>query len=232
MIMAVVTEYLAKKEDPLFGGVDSRVINLCKELAKRNEVHVFASLQSGKEGIEQYDDIIVHRVGKSRPFVQGGQFLSRMDFNKRCAKEVAKLNPDVIEASGFVSYSAGTYCRKLTSIPTMVTVHEVWQGEWARNMGLLNGAVGNLLERRNLMKPFDKYIAVSEFTKGKLVENLGIDPENVCVIRNGVDRAYYDSIDIEAKFASPTIVTICRLVSYKRVDSPHTSGQPFASEDP
>lgn len=218
MMIAVVTEYLAKEGDPLFGGVDSRVVNLCQELAKRNEVHVFASLQSGEGGEERYGDIIVHRIGRPRPFSQRGHFLSRLEFSKNCAKEISRLNPDVIEASGFVSYPAGIYCKKLTSLPTMVTVHEVWQGEWSRNMGMINGAIGNLLERKNLWGTFDRYIAVSDFTKRKLVDRLGVVPDNVSVIHNGVDKELYDSVEIDAKFDSPTITTVCRLVSYKRVN--------------
>jgi hypothetical protein len=95
MQLAIITEFLAREGDPLYGGVDSRVIHLCQELAERNEVHVFASNQGGEE-IEQYGDIVVHRVGKSRPFTQGGHFFSRLEFSKACAKAVTRLNPDVI----------------------------------------------------------------------------------------------------------------------------------------
>ena len=181
-------------------------------------MHVFASRQEGEGDIERYGDIIVHRVGPERGFAQRGHFLSRLEFSRECAREVSRLGPDVVEASGFVSYPAGIHCKRMNALPTMATVHEVWQGEWSRNMGLINGMVGSLLERRNLSGTYDRYIAVSDFTRRKLINRLGVEPEDVRVIHNGVDRDLYDSVEVDTKFEKPTIVTVCRLVSYKRVD--------------
>lgn len=217
MNIAIITEFVAKQGDGYYGGVDARAMNLSKELAKRNEVHLFTSLQPGQERLEDHGNLLVHRLGEARPFVQRGDFLSRLRFNKICEKEILDLNPDVVEGSGFVSY-AGSYRSGMVAMrPAMATVHEVWQGEWVRNMGLLNGAVGSVLERLYLKAPFDRYIAVSEFTKDKLV-GMGIDPERVCVIKNGVDRGQFERVEVDGKFSSPTVVSICRLVSYKKVD--------------
>jgi len=190
---------------------------LSRELSKRNEVHIFTSLQPGQERMESYGDIQIHRIGKARSFVQRGGILSRMEFGRECVREVAKLEPDVVEGSGFVSYLGSYRSGVMADRPKMVTVHEVWQGEWTRNMGLFNGAIGSVLEKAYLKNPFDRYIAVSEFTREKLV-GLGVDPHRISVVKNGIDRKLFDSVPAEGKFEDPTIVTICRLVSYKKID--------------
>ncbi len=218
MKIAMVTEYLAPKDKPYFGGVDARTINLATNLAKDNEVHIITTFMEGTERIEKYDDVTIHRVGKKRKFTQRGDFLQRIKFNSAVASEILKLRPDVVDASGFVSYAGSYKGAKKIKVPAVVTVHEVWQGEWVQNMGLINGLAGHFLEKHYLKYPFDEYIAVSKFTKEKLIEKIGIAKEKIAVVYNGIDLDLYESTTVDEKYANPTIVTVCRLVAYKRVD--------------
>jgi glycosyltransferase involved in cell wall biosynthesis len=123
-----------------------------------------------------------------------------------------------VDASGFVAYNGSYRGASKIGVPAIATVHEVWQGEWFHNMGIINGLIGHILEQYYLRKPFDKYIAVSDFTKRKLIDRLGIKEERIKVIYNGVDLKLYESTLPEMKYPDPTIVTVCRLVEYKRVD--------------
>ena len=218
MKIAMVTEYLAPKDKPYFGGVDARTINLATNLAKDNDVHIITTFMEGTERIENYDDVKIHRVGKKRKFTQRGDFLQRIKFNSAVASEILKLRPDVVDASGFVSYAGSYKGAKKIKVPAVVTVHEVWQGEWVQNMGLINGLAGHFLEKHYLKYPFDEYIAVSKFTKEKLIEKIGIAKEKIAVVYNGIDLDLYESTTVDEKYANPTIVTVCRLVAYKRVD--------------
>ena len=218
MKIAMVTEYLAPKDKPYFGGVDARTINLATNLAKDNEVHIITTFMEGTERIEKYDDVTIHRVGKKRKFTQRGDFLQRIKFNSAVASEILKLRPDVVDASGFVSYAGSYKGAKKIKVPAVVTVHEVWQGEWVQNMGLINGLAGHFLEKHYLKYPFDEYIAVSKFTKEKLIEKIGIAKEKIAVVYNGIDLDLYESTTVDETYANPTIVTVCRLVAYKRVD--------------
>lgn len=218
MKIAMITEYLAPKGKPYFGGVDARTINLAKNLTKNNDVHIITTFMDETERIEDYDGVKIHRIGKKRRFAQRGDFLQRLKFNSEVVSEISRLQPDIVDASGFVSYAGSYKGAKKINVPAVVTVHEVWQGEWVQNMGLINGLAGHFLEEHYLKYPFDGYIAVSNFTKEKLIEKIGIAKEKITVVYNGIDLDLYKSITVDEKYVNPTIVTVCRLVAYKRVE--------------
>lgn len=218
MKITMITEYLAPKGKPYFGGVDARTINLAKNLTKNNDVHIITTFTGETERLEDYDGVKIHRIGKKRKFTQRGDFVQRLKFNTEVVSEILRLQPDIVDASGFVSYAGSYKGAKKINVPAVVTVHEVWQGEWIQNMGLVSGLAGHFLEKHYLKYPFDKYIAVSNFTKGKLIKKIGIDEKKIAVVYNGIDLDLYKSITVNDKYANPTIVTVSRLVTYKRVE--------------
>jgi len=217
MKIAMVTEYIAPKEKPHFGGVDVRTVNLAKQLAKNNDVQIITSLIDGGKRIENYDGVEIHRIGKKRRFTQRGDFLQRLKFNSMVISEISKLEPDIVDGSGFVSWAGCYKGAKKIGVPSTVTVHEVWQGQWTQNMGLINGFAGHFLEKHFLKYNFDGYVSVSNFTKEKLVDKIGIPEEKIAVIYNGIDLDLFKKTFVDEKYPDPTVVTICRLVSYKRV---------------
>jgi len=218
MKIAFVTEYIAPRHKPYFGGVDSRTLNLARHLIKDNDVHIVTSLLEGTEKEENYDGITIHRIGDVRKFTQRGDFIKRLKFNSDIVSEISKLEPDIVDASGFVAYDGGFKAAKKINVPAIVTVHEVWQGDWVQNMGLINGFIGHFLEKNYLKYKFDGYVAVSDFTKQKLMYKMGIDSEKIEVVRNGIDLELYNSTIVDKKYDDPTVVTVSRLVPYKRID--------------
>ncbi|MCJ7570341.1 MAG: glycosyltransferase family 4 protein, partial [Candidatus Thermoplasmatota archaeon] len=176
------------------------------------------SLIPGTQRLENYDGVIIHRSGNNRLHIQRGDFRNRWKFNRAVESTIIKIKPDIIDAGGFVSYAGSYKSAKKLNIPVVVTVHEVWQGEWIRNMGVINGIIGHFLEGYYLKYHFDKYITISEFTSHKLIEKLGISPDKIAVIYNGINFDLYQSINVKEKYSNPTVVTICRLVPYKHVD--------------
>lgn len=218
MKIVMVTEYLAPKDMPYYGGVDARTINLATRLAKKNDVHIITTYLDRTEKIEHYNDVTIHRVGKKRRFTQRGDFIERLRFNSAIVKEIENIKPDIVDASGFVAYNGSFKGAKKIGVPSVVTVHEVWQGEWIQNMGYLNGFAGHILEKMYLKKHFDGYIAVSNFTKEKLVQKLKIPADKIKIVYNGIDLSLYESVNVNNKYSNPTIVIVCRLVDYKRID--------------
>ncbi|MBN2065646.1 MAG: glycosyltransferase family 4 protein [Candidatus Thermoplasmatota archaeon] len=218
MKIAMVTEYLAPKELPRFGGVDARTINLARCLATDNDVHIITAHIDGGRRVEQFDGVTIHRVGAQRRFTQRGDFLQRLKFNRQVVEKISSMQPDVVDGSGFVSYAGCYKAAERISVPSVATIHEVWQGEWIQNMGFVNGFAGHFLEKQYLGYNFDGYTSVSVFTKKKLVEKLGIDEEKIAVIYNGIDLDLYKKTTVDEKFPNTTVVTVCRLVPYKRVD--------------
>jgi len=218
MKIVMVTEFLTTKEKPYFGGVDARTINLAKQLAKNNDVHIITSFNFKGERTENYDGIQIHRIGKKRPFTQRGYFLERLKFNSIAISEVSKLHPDIVDGSGFISYSCCYKSAKKIGVPSTATIHEVWQGQWIQNVGLINGFTGHFLEKHYLRYNFNGYISVSNFTKEKLIEQIRIPKEKIMVIYNGIDLNLFKKTHVNEKYKEPTVLTICRLVSYKRVE--------------
>jgi glycosyltransferase involved in cell wall biosynthesis len=74
-------------------------------------------------------------------------------------------------------------------VPTVVTVHDLailrhphWFPRWHR----LYGSAG----LRKVLRAADAIVAVSEFTKGEVVELAGVPPDSVRVVPNGVDDVF------------------------------------------
>lgn len=218
MKIVLVTEYLARKEKPPFGGVDVRTINLAIQLAKNNDVKIITSLLDEGERIENYKGVEIHRIGKKRHFTQRGDFTQRLLFNSMVISEISRLQPDIVDGSGFVSYTGSYKGAKKIGVPAIATVHEIWQGQWIQNMGLINGFVGHFLEKHYLKYNFDGYISVSNFTKKKLIYHMKVPEEKIVVIYNGINLDLFKNTFVDEKYRDPTIVTICRLVPYKRVE--------------
>jgi glycosyltransferase involved in cell wall biosynthesis len=218
MKIALVSEYLPPKNVPISGGVEARPLSLAKQLAKKHEVHIISSLIDDWDVMEQYDGVTVHRIGRRSRYTQRGNFRSRLSFNSSLLLMLSRLNPDIIDASGFVSYAGSYFSAKKIGCPCVATVHEVWKGEWVNHMGLFNGIIGGILEPRFLHLGFDGYISVSNFTSNRLITKMDIDPSKIEVIYNGVDLDLYRSSQEPQKYADPTIVAISRLVDYKKID--------------
>ena len=82
---------------------------------------------------------------------------------------------------------------KMLRIPVFVTFHEVWGDLWKRlpYTSFIERQGFYYFEKLLLHLPFNKYIAVSEFTKEKLQQH-GISETKIIRIYNGIN---YDSFD-------------------------------------
>lgn len=96
------------------------------------------------------------------------------------------------------SYNAGLpsyIAAKLTKTKVVITFHEVWQKLWYK-LPFMNWISRNMFyyfEALLLRLSFDKFIAVSDYTKEAL-EVGGIAPNKIKRIYNGIDYSEYDSI--------------------------------------
>lgn len=91
--------------------------------------------------------------------------------------------PDVIHMHDWLSFPAGMAAKRVTGAPLIAHVHAT---EFDRTgFGSVNQAVYDI-ERRGLYEA-DRIIAVSEYTKGILVDRYGVDPNKVDVAHNAID---------------------------------------------
>ena len=102
----------------------------------------------------------------------------------RLAKRVAASEPhDVIHAHDWLTFPAGMEAKKNSKKPLVAHVHAT---EFDRTGGLnVNQKVYDI-ERAGLGAA-DKIIAVSNYTKDKIVSHYGIDPNKIEVVHNAVD---------------------------------------------
>ena len=89
---------------------------------------------------------------------------------------------DVIHAHDWMTYPAAIKAKKETGKPLVVHIHAT---EFDRTCGNPNQKVYDI--EREGFHVSDKIVAVSNFTKQKVVEHYGVSPDKVEVVHNGVD---------------------------------------------
>lgn len=101
---------------------------------------------------------------------------------------IASADFDIIHAHDWMTFKAGIRAKELSGKPLVVHVHAT---EFDRSGGL--GVTQQVYDiEREGMHGADKVIAVSGFTKGKIVEHYGIPAEKVTVVHNAVAFTAYD----------------------------------------
>ncbi len=122
-------------------------------------------------------------------------------------------NFDIIHAHDWLTYKAGIHAKNISGKPLVVHVHAT---EFDRTGG--NGVNQDVYDiEREGMHVADRIIAVSEFTKQKIITHYGIDPAKVSVVHNGVE--FTDTYHIEpAKKQNSTVLFLGRLTMQKGPD--------------
>ena len=215
MKITYISEYFPyTDEGEITGGVESRCFNIAKRMAIKNEVTVITSWKKGQERKHKIGKINILRVGQQHKYTNEGSFLSRLKFSIAAYKTAKKLKADIVEGYNFISYLPAYYAGRKVNAQKIATYHEVWQGEWIKNKGLI-GLFGEIWEKWVLSLKWDKVISVSKFTANKLIKNK-IPKSKISIIYNGID--FRDYTTKEKKYRAPTIVSISRLTPKKRVD--------------
>jgi glycosyltransferase involved in cell wall biosynthesis len=213
MNICIVTEYFPHSNDlDIKGGVEVCAFNEAQQLSKYNNVTVLTSKEDNENDEFYIDDIHVICCGKKRGYVQKGSFLSRLNFMKDSLDIGKKLdNIDLVIGYNFITYPIANKIAKKHSIPLVARYHDVWIGNWVKNMGV-TGVFGEVLERDFLKQDIDLILPVSDYTKRNLLKY--VDEDKVKTIHNIVDFPVVES----ESYTKPTISCVARLVEYKRVE--------------
>ena len=119
---------------------------------------------------------------------------------------------DVIHAHDWLTYLAGIKAREVSGKPLVIHVHAT---EFDRTGGNVNQVVYDI-ERKG-MHAADLIIAVSNFTKEKIIQHYGIDPSKVIVVHNAVDLKYSDH-DFKVDKKDKLVLFLGRLTLQKGPD--------------
>ena len=199
-----------KGEYQITGGVEAVALSFALWLKEKHELHIITNKK--REQISS-SDLNIIQCGKKSSYSQRGGLIARASFPRHAIKKGIRLNPDVVIGWNFMSYLPALKIAQKCSVPSIAWYPDVWIGRWLRLFGL-PGLMGELLEHRVLRGNWSKYIAISDWTQSKLIEN-GIKPDMIEVVPPPVSIP--DNITHQTS-ESPSIVVVSRLVSYKRID--------------
>jgi len=217
MKILIITEYFPQSKDcETRGGVETRCFYIARELAKRHNVTVISSQELNTSSQQVVEKIKIIRCGTPKEYCQVGAVKKRLSFMKEAYQIGRKIDVDLVEGADFPSYLPAYYISKKQHIPAIAWYNDVWIGRWMGNIGLIQGIMGEILERFILKKNWSFFIANSNFTQKNLL-NYGIDKEKVKVIYCGVDIEKCMGLDVK-KDKEPNICCVSRLVKYKKID--------------
>jgi len=157
------------------GGLDIHVHEICKELAKKNQVLLtlpeFNSPRRNPDGIRIIP--IKCRLMKSLSKTVG-------EYSGNIVKACSGMDFDVIHCHDWFGVQASDALRNLTGKPWVLTLHSL---EYMRSCGPGRKTAMERLEARGA-RECDRIIAVSRFMKESIVKNCGVQPGKIDVVYN------------------------------------------------
>jgi len=138
---------------------------------------------SSREYKEHLFELTKKRKG---PIIYGRDLFQEVyRYTKKAAYLAKNEYFDVIHCHDWMTYGAGIEAKKVSGKPLVVHIHAT---EFDRTGGQGVNQVVYDLEREGFQAA-DKIVAVSNFTKNKVVQHYGINPDKVEVVHNAIDLA-------------------------------------------
>lgn len=196
----LLTEFFPKSlKAEITGGVEARCFFVSRYLKRLEcEVKVLAKTTEG----EEWAFSSFRSIGK-RIIFWFNIFISGL-----------RENPDIIEGTNYTTYIPSFFLGLIKRKPVVFWYPDVFIGSWVQNAGFA-GYIFNIIEKIGLKLPVDKYIAISNSTKNKLIKN-GVSEKKIKIIYCGVDFTEIGNINHDGK--KYDICAVGRLLAYKRFD--------------
>jgi glycosyltransferase involved in cell wall biosynthesis len=155
------------------GGLDIHVYEICKQLAKKNDVSLvlpkFNSPAKNSAGIK----IIPIKCGYKKSLAK-----TVSEYNRNIVNECKNLDFDIIHSHDWFGVEASEKLK--AKAPWILTLHSL---EYMRSCASGKKTIMERLERRGA-KECDKVIAVSRFMKKSIVKNYSMNPKKIEVVYN------------------------------------------------
>jgi glycosyltransferase involved in cell wall biosynthesis len=220
MKILFVTEFFPQDNNLKFtGGVEAYSYYLVRELVKKHQVTVICRRRDKNTSYCKLEkNLKIYSVGIPTQRIDTGFWTipSRLIFTLAGLKVGIKEDFDLVQGNNFVTYPLAFLIATIKRKPSVAWYPDVFIGKWTKLTGFLSGTVGALSEKISLKFPWNAFVALSESTRDKLLEQ-SIDDRKITTIYAGVDIDFFKKIKPfkENKF---TICCISRLVNYKRID--------------
>ena len=139
---------------------------------------------------EQYQQEILIPSPK-KPGIYGRNLFEEVEnYTKKAERIIKRENYDIIHVHDWMTFKAGIAAKKLSGKPLIVHVHST---EFDRSGDDVNQAVYDI--EREGMHSADSIIAVSNYTKNKIIKHYGISEKRIHVVYNGIESVYNSLID-------------------------------------
>jgi glycosyltransferase involved in cell wall biosynthesis len=167
---------------PHIGGVEKLFSSLAEELAAIGSPVTYITWRYNRNlpKKETINGVDILRIGAP------SRLLFSLIALRLITREARKA--DLIHTSTYSSAIGAWIASKFTGKKIIITVHEVWGDLWLKMpfLSAFEKRFFKLFENWLLKLKFDRYVAVSDFTKRKL-EETGITAERITRIYNGID---------------------------------------------
>ena len=204
MKIALLTELFY----PHMAGCERRFLEIGKRLAKKNhEIHVFTLRHdSDLSEEEQIDGMFVHRCANSTKYLLPNGFRSLGGVFKYSFATLMRLLGQDFD----VCYSnQWPMVHSVIAKPAASPLIQEWCEVWHTSLKIT-------ILQQFLKRIGDYHVAVSEFTKRRLLNFLELNPEKITVIPNGVDNSRFHCNPHNKVWGR--IVFVGRLVPHKHVE--------------
>lgn len=164
---------------------------------------LFRSLNERLQAEGVFTTVITNRLSSEHPSQEKNERSSihRYRFHNRYLFTALAIFPiirqaakaDIVHTTSYNAALPAFLGAKLSKKKVIVTFHEVWGDLWFAlpHMPLPSKILHFLFEWCLLRLPFDHFVAVSEFTARKLMEN-GVPKHKIKVVHNGIDYADFN----------------------------------------
>jgi glycosyltransferase involved in cell wall biosynthesis len=160
------------------GGLDIHVYEICRELAKTNEVHLalpeFNSPKKAPDGIKIMPIKCAMRKNLARTV---------SEYNRNIVRTCRGIDFDVVHSHDWFGVEASEILRKKTGKSWVLTLHSL---EYMRSCGHGKKSAIQKLEMKGA-RECDRIIAVSGFMKDSIVKTCGIAPSKIEVVYNSAN---------------------------------------------
>lgn len=134
----------------------------------------------------------------------------------KIAREIAgEVDHDVIHCHDWMTLAAGEEARKVSDKPLLSHIHST---ECDRSGGRGMNPVISEIERRGI-RSADQVIAVSKFTKNKIIGSYEVEPGKIDVVYNGIDKSEFEkNLEAANPFGKKIVLFLGRLTLHKGAD--------------
>jgi len=213
MKICFVTEFFVPYYN---GGGEHRYYDLAKRLVQQgHEIDLLTMKIAGDLKQEDIDGITVHHIGpkiENIPYRTGKDFIQ---YFFSVVKWLLTHKYDIIDAQAYSPLLSAYVGSKLKRTPLIGVIYDT--STTNNDQWLQSGNTASRMEKILTKIKYDKILTISPPTKESLINDFGVDEDNIKVIYTGVDVKKHDSV-IEEDVVENQIIFVGRLAPHKHPD--------------